>query len=155
MSRPYRRHQALYVCKECGAESPPGIGYVLRSWEKPERDKPAPGCPNPHLIRRSKRPWKVFVRNIGPTFSFTHEADARARAEALVGPEEIVVNNRLHGSYGEVLVYESNIDIPVADWRRTVYRYNRPPVEEQLLSNGQWKEIRIDATTSPCEGGTL
>jgi len=154
MSRPYRRHPALYVCKECGAESPPGIGYVLRSWEKPERDTPAPGCPNPHLIRRSKRPWKVFVRDIGPTFSFTHEADARARAEALVGSQTLI-GCRLYGPYAEVLVYESNIDIPVAEWRRTVYRYDRPTVEEQLLSNGQWKEIRIDDNTDPCEGGTL
>jgi len=154
MSRPYRRHPALYICKECGAESPPGIGYVLRSWEKPERDTPAPGCPNPHLIRRSKRPWKVFVRDIGPTFSFTHEADARARAEALVGSQTLI-GCRLYGPYAEVLVYESNIDIPVAEWRRTVYRYDRPTVEEQLLSNGQWKEIRIDDNTDPCEGGTL
>ena len=68
---------------------------------------------------------------------------------------QTLIGCRLYGPYAEVLVYESNIDIPVAEWRRTVYRYDRPTVEEQLLSNGQWKEIRIDDNTDPCEGGTL
>jgi hypothetical protein len=41
--------QARYVCKHCGAESPPGIGYVLQEGEEPTRSEPDPDCIHPHL----------------------------------------------------------------------------------------------------------
>lgn len=44
-------HTARYICKECGAESPTGIGYVLHpeQGEKFVRHYPLPDCPNEHL----------------------------------------------------------------------------------------------------------
>lgn len=36
-----------YVCKRCGAQSPPGIGYVADG--QTEFPAPEPGCPNPHV----------------------------------------------------------------------------------------------------------
>ena len=35
-----------YICKNCGAESPAGIGYV----GQPERNEPAEGCEHPHVV---------------------------------------------------------------------------------------------------------
>jgi hypothetical protein len=43
--------QARYICKECGAESPAGIGYVLGPGEEPRRATPDPDCPNTHMER--------------------------------------------------------------------------------------------------------
>lgn len=40
----------IFLCKTCGAESPPGIGYADTS-EGP-LPAPAPECPNPHAERK-------------------------------------------------------------------------------------------------------
>lgn len=68
------------------------------------------------------RPWKVFVRDIGPTFSFVHEHSARVKAARLVSPGGCGEN----GSYAEVIV--SNLyGVAPADYTRTVYRCDGPP----------------------------
>lgn len=44
-------YTARYMCKECGAESPTGIGYVLHAnqGERFVRYWPSKDCPNEHL----------------------------------------------------------------------------------------------------------
>lgn len=42
-----RVRRVAYVCKRCGAQSPPGIGYVADGQRRfPD---PAAGCINPHV----------------------------------------------------------------------------------------------------------
>jgi len=45
---------ARYICKHCGAESPPGIGYVLAPGEVPHVLEPDPACIHPHLAQRAQ-----------------------------------------------------------------------------------------------------
>lgn len=66
---------------------------------------------------RTRRPWHVFVRSVGPTYTFATEERAHERARRLV-PE-----------YAEVLVYAVGLDAPL---ERTVYRPDRPPVRERF-----------------------
>jgi ribosomal protein L40E len=40
-----------FICKQCGAESPAGIGYALAPGQEPDRAEPDPGCPGPHADR--------------------------------------------------------------------------------------------------------
>lgn len=68
-----------------------------------------------------RRPWKVFVRDIGPTFSFATPIRAHARAAELVG------------EFAEVLVYSTE-----GERRRTVYRYDRP-ARDEVFEEGQWR----------------
>lgn len=76
---------------------------------------------------RERRPWKVFVRDVGPTFSFARPEDAHARAAGLV-----------EGEYADVIVFGTDDPIaPLATMRRTRYRPGVAPVEEHLV-DGQW-----------------
>jgi len=76
-----------------------------------------------------RRPWKVFVRDIGPTFSFANEAAARARAVDLISGE-VVIGDTLYGNYAEVLVWgpETSPDL----MRRTVYRHDGTTETQRL-----------------------
>jgi hypothetical protein len=96
---------------------------------------------DPMKPRRS-RPWTVFVRDIGPTFTFATEAAARQRAEALTGENEILVNHRVHGCYKEVILYEVRYTGPV-DLDRWVYRYGKPTLYEKLNDKGQWVKTEL------------
>ena len=66
----------------------------------------------------TRRPWKVFVRDIGPTFAFATEVAARERALQLVSPVGFKVGKNWVGCYSEVLVYDAYA-YPVV---RTIYR---------------------------------
>jgi hypothetical protein len=70
------------------------------------------------------RPWKVFVRDIGPMTSFATEDRAHARARDLTA-----------GEYAEVVVWLTGDD----PMRRTVYRHDAEPRTE-VLSFGRWVE---------------
>lgn len=74
------------------------------------------------------RPWRVFVRDIGPTFSFANEADARARALALT-QGQVTIGKRLYGPYSRVEV-SGPCPREVYGWERTVYRYDKPSFVE-------------------------
>lgn len=78
--------QARYICKQCGAESPAGIGYVLGPGKRPERSEPDPTCPNQHV-----NAWLV----IGVWGGHDTE-DERAHAlVAMPGNTKISRNNRI------------------------------------------------------------
>jgi hypothetical protein len=62
-----------------------------------------------------RRPWRVHVRDIGPSFSYASEEKARAKAIALVTP------GTQDGSYAEVLVSHDAEPFGVMPWYRTVY----------------------------------
>jgi hypothetical protein len=56
---------------------------------------------NPTQANPNRRPWKVFVHDVGPSWSFaTEEAAERRAVEAC-------------GEYAHVSVYESGADAPV------------------------------------------
>jgi hypothetical protein len=78
------------------------------------------------------RPWRVFVLDVGPTYTFATEDAAKARAEALVGPE-FVLNGKLVGGWGDVLVYDA-LAFPLVQTR---YRPGQPPVTERMVE-GRW-----------------
>ena len=78
------------------------------------------------------RPWRVFVRDIGPSFSFSTEERARARAVALT-------DGSLPDTYAEVLVYSVTPARPET-WRRTIYRPNQEPVTQELRA-GSWGRV--------------
>lgn len=84
----------------------------------------------------TKRPWKVFVRAIGPTFSYASEAGAHAKAAALVaadGPDR----------FAKVDVYS------IEEWGaggqlvRVQYRYGQEPARQVLVESGDqigWRD---------------
>lgn len=76
-----------------------------------------------HRTAAAGRPWKAFVRDIGPTYSFATAERAHARARDLVG------------DYAEVLVYAVGGDL-----ERWVYRYDREGPRRQVFLDGQWRE---------------
>lgn len=82
----------------------------------------------------TRRPWVVHVRDVGPTYTFAHEARARALAARLVGPE-FVHGRHLVGNYGEVVVYENGV-MALDDWARTVYRPEGATVERWERGKG-------------------
>ena len=47
---------AKFLCKVCGAASPPGIGYV----GEPVAAHPAPDCPNPHANPNADRAERAY-----------------------------------------------------------------------------------------------
>lgn len=99
---------------------------------------------------RRERPWKVFVRDIGPTYSFASEEAAHKRARLLVGPE-FVLNGVLVGAWADVLVYNYRTAIS-----HTRYRPDRKPVVEHLVE-GRWvpqETSRNDLPTGE-PGGTV
>lgn len=53
---------------------------------------------------KRRRPWKVYVRSVGPSYTYATEDAAVARAERLTREEH----------YAEVLVYCTGTD---GDWR--------------------------------------
>lgn len=71
------------------------------------------------------RPWKVFVHDIGPTFTYASPEKAHAKAAGLV-PE-----------YARVSVYNSGAELPL---RRTLYRFDGPPTEQEFGADG-WKDV--------------
>ncbi len=68
-----------------------------------------------------RRPWRVFVRSIGPSFSYATEDRARTKAIALAD------------EYAEILVY----NILSAHMTRTRYLYGGTVIEE-TLNGGVW-----------------
>jgi hypothetical protein len=78
--------------------------------------------------RGTKRPWKVFVHDIGPTFSYATEVRARERAQDLVSPKG-------PDCYGKVTVY----DVFRTPIQRTLYQFEKEPVE-QVLRGGAWHD---------------
>lgn len=78
--------------------------------------------------RTRTRPWKVFVRDVGPIFSFGTEAPARRRAEALAR------------EYAEVLVYDVSPTTPLT---RSVYRFGREAPLEERFEDGTWIKVVV------------
>lgn len=84
------------------------------------------------------RPWKVFVPDIGPSFSFATEAAAHRRAQALIDGE-FVIGSTLYGGYGRVFVYE----VGGVGWVRTLYQLDKSPSTQRLdLDTMRWVDTR-------------
>lgn len=82
-----------------------------------------------------RRPWKVFVRDIGPSYSFASEQAARDRASALTGPV-FSLGGALVGDWGNVLVYSlDDID------RRWTYKPDQEPLEERWTPERGWTTL--------------
>lgn len=83
-----------------------------------------------------RRPWKVFVRSVGPTFTFASEAAANARAAALVaedGPDR----------YAAVDVYCVDQWATGGPLERVQYRYGEEPVRQVLDYDAALAERRL------------
>lgn len=84
-------------------------------------------------MTKRRRPWHVFVRDIGPTYTFGTEEAANRRAVDLVTTGDV---HNAGAVYGEVLVYSVG-----REWenppRRRVHRYEKSPVDEMLV-DGRW-----------------
>lgn len=96
-----------------------------------------------------RRPWRVFVQEIGPTYSFANESRARARAEELIERER----------YAAVDVYQADERAP---FRRTRYRFDAPPVEQVLdlddVLPGErfgWKNVEPECSCMTEEDGSI
>lgn len=79
----------------------------------------------------TKRPWRVFVRDIGPSYSFGHWSAAWKRAVALVdGSWHDVM-------YAQVLVYD--VSTPIGE--RWVFTPDAPQGERQTFDreSASWK----------------
>lgn len=76
----------------------------------------------------ARRPWVVFVRDIGPTYTFASEDRARQRAIDLT---DVTDPAKLGAPYGEVLVWRHATD--GGDWR-----------ERWVYSTGQFRHQRFD-----------
>lgn len=74
----------------------------------------------------AKRPWTAWVRSIGPTFTFSTEAAAVARARDLVASE-----------YLEVVVW-GPVELPL---KRRVFRAEG--VESVEVFEGEWHEVEV------------
>ena len=83
---------------------------------------------------KRRRPWKVFVRDIGPSYTFATKEAAIARAEALIGPE-FALNGALVGNWSDVLVYDAFVHPP----RHIRYRQGHEPVVE-VFNGAHWIE---------------
>ncbi len=79
---------------------------------------------------KRRRPWKVFVFDIGPTWSFANEEEAHARARLVTGQNSIVIGKYLHGPYSQVSVYGP---FEPGQARRTLYEEGHAP-REQVFS---------------------
>lgn len=77
-----------------------------------------------------RRPWKVFVFDIGPSFSFASEERAVERASALVASE-----------YAAVSVYQVDQEIRSATGlTRTVFRHDAEPTVERF-DGRRWEAL--------------
>lgn len=84
-----------------------------------------------------KRPWVVFVRDIGPTFTFASEANARQRACDLTAAE-----------YAEVHVWthEIHADDPHL-LRRSIYRDGQLHHDQVFPHGGHaWQDVPTTTT---------
>jgi hypothetical protein len=93
-------------------------------------------------VTAPKRPWTVFVREVGPTFTFSTEANARQRARDLTA-----------GEYAEVLVWNKELfyDDPVL-LRRWIYR-DGECADQQVFPHGgsAWETLTHLTTTTEKE----
>lgn len=71
----------------------------------------------------TRRPWTVFVHDIGPTFTYATEERAHAKAQALAGAPDY---------YGKVTVYNALAFPP----ERTRYGFDMEPVAERFEPSG-------------------
>lgn len=77
----------------------------------------------------TRRPWRVFVMSIGPSFSFGSEE--RARAKAL----------ELTRGYHEIRLYNADAALPC--WR-DVYRDGQAYRETFVSTGGEWHFERTE-----------
>lgn len=90
----------------------------------------------------ARRPHGVFVRDIGPTFTFATAARAHERARLLVGPG--LPRGEFVDRYAEVVVTDRNAfahTVPL----RTVYRHDRSPSVEEFDDRAvAWRPVSGD-----------
>jgi hypothetical protein len=94
-------------------------------------------------VSAPRRPWKVFVRDIGPSYSFASEQAARDRASALVGPE-FSLGHALVGNWSNVLVYNLDGDID----QRWTYKPGQEPLEERWTPEKGWLPVLAKVVAS-------
>jgi hypothetical protein len=99
-----------YMCKQCGAESPEGIGYAAN--DQTEFPPPAPKCLGPHEMGRHRAPIHGPGTHNGavlPAPSFL----SRSKSE----PEGLTIHE--HGIAGAVITTHRTYRVSPAGW---VYR---------------------------------
>lgn len=90
-------------------------------------------------MTKRRRPWKVFVHDIGPTFTFASAERAHAKAQEVMEAEH----------YAMITVYDAS-DTKL---ERTAYRFDQEPVVEefrQVEVRGygliyQWTPVTVNA----------
>lgn len=87
---------------------------------------------------RTRRPWTVFVHDIGPTFTFATEERARSRAEALAAGQH---DGTHYGHVDVYKAYEPGDGGEAFPMFRTVYSSEHAPCDEVLTSEALHRSI--------------
>lgn len=81
------------------------------------------------MTRKRRRPWRVFVWDIGPTFSFGSKERAFTRAHELLG------------EYTKVSVTDFDSWVPGEPWTRTMLTADGRCWDEHFVQ-GQWHKVK-------------